>query len=40
MKIFGRDKIVERMRKRLKTKSIIFAAERRVGKTTVLTLLQ
>ena len=40
MKIFGRDKIVERMRKRLETKSIIFAAERRVGKTTVLTLLQ
>ena len=40
MKIFGRNEIVERMRKRLESKSIIFAAERRVGKTTVLTLLQ
>lgn len=34
--VFGRDKIVELIWKRLEEKSIVFVAERRVGKTTVL----
>lgn len=40
MKIFGRDKITKRIKLRLQEKSIIFAAERRVGKTTVLDKLE
>lgn len=39
-KVFGRDKIVEIMWKRLKDKSMVFLAERRVGKTTVLDLIK
>jgi hypothetical protein len=39
MHIFGRDKDIRRIQRRLEEKSIIFVAERRVGKTTVLHLL-
>jgi len=35
-KVFGRDKIVELVWRRLEDKSVVFVAERRVGKTTVL----
>lgn len=38
--IYGRDKIVEVIQQRLEDKSIIFVAERRIGKTTVLDLLR
>lgn len=37
--IVGRDKIIEVIQRRLEKKSILFVAERRVGKTTVLDLL-
>jgi len=39
MHIFGRDKDIRRIQRRLEEKSIIFVAERRIGKTTVLHLL-
>jgi len=38
--VFGRDKIVELIWRRLEEKSIIFVAERRVGKTTVLDVIK
>jgi len=38
--IVGRDHIIEVIQRRLEDKSILFVAERRVGKTTVLDLLQ
>jgi len=39
-KVFGRDKVVERIWKLLSDYSILFTAERRVGKTTVLNELK
>ena len=39
MHIFGRDKDIRRIQRRLEEKSVIFVAERRIGKTTVLHLL-
>jgi len=39
-KVFGRDKVVERIWKLLADVSILFTAERRVGKTTVLNELK
>jgi len=38
--VFGRDKIVELIWRRLEEKSIVFVAERRVGKTTVLDVIK
>ena len=38
--VFGREKVIERMWKLLLERSILFTAERRVGKTTVLTQLK
>ena len=38
--IVGRDHIVEVIQRRLEKKSVLFVAERRVGKTTVLDLLE
>ena len=35
--VIGRDELIERIWKRLRTRSIRFTAERRVGKTTVMT---
>ena len=39
-KVFGRDKVVARIWKLLEEHSIVFTAERRVGKTTVLNQLK
>jgi hypothetical protein len=39
MHIFGRVKDIRRIQRRLEEKSVIFVAERRIGKTTVLHLL-
>ena len=39
-KIFGRTEIVKQMWKTLENESVLFVAERRIGKTTVLDCLR
>lgn len=36
-RVIGRDRLIERIWRKLETKSLLFTAERRIGKTTVMT---
>ena len=36
-RVIGRDRLIERIWRKLETKSLLFTAERRIGKTTVVT---
>ena len=38
--VVGRDKLIEIIWKKLETRSVQFTAERRVGKTTVMTKME